>query len=90
MTGPKALVLGYSNGNAVKIRGGRAAVSVCSDFQVGNPRNILPLSVNKNLCWMGRRFEVRRKSENLPAVGYAFFSVLASWDTGVALRTDFD
>jgi len=25
--------LGYSNGNAVKIRGGRAAVSACSDIQ---------------------------------------------------------
>ena len=28
------------NGNAVKIRGGRAAVSVCSDSYIGNPRGI--------------------------------------------------
>jgi len=28
------------NGNAVRIRDGRAAVSVCSDPQIGNPRRL--------------------------------------------------
>jgi len=37
---------------------------------------------------MGRRFEVRRKPENLPVVGYAFYCVLANWGAGVALPTD--
>jgi len=32
---PGHFALGYSNGNAVKIRGGRAAVSVCSDSLIG-------------------------------------------------------
>jgi hypothetical protein len=30
---PGCFALGYSNGNAVKIRGGRAAVSACSDVK---------------------------------------------------------
>jgi len=40
--------LGYSNGNAVKIRGGRAAVSACSDILIGNPRSVDPLSITEN------------------------------------------
>jgi hypothetical protein len=57
-TGPEAPVSGYSNGNAVKIRGGRAAVSVCSGVashsNTGNPRSILPLSVNESFAgWEG-------------------------------------
>jgi len=42
--GPRTLVLGYSNGNAVKIRDGRAAVSARSDGSIGNPRGRYPLS----------------------------------------------
>ena len=47
--------LGYSNGNAVKIRDGRAAVSACSDSRIGNPRGIFyPLCSTKNsAAWEG-------------------------------------
>jgi len=36
-SGLNAVALGYANGNAVKIRDGRAAVSVCSDPMIGSP-----------------------------------------------------
>jgi hypothetical protein len=51
---PGHFALGYLNGNAVKIRGGRAAVSVCSDSYIGNPRGIfIHCPAEKSAGWEG-------------------------------------
>ena len=62
---------GWPNGNAVRSRDGRAAVGVCSDDSATNYHEsevreaIYPLFAAER---MGRSLEVRRESENLPAV----------------------
>ena len=61
---------GIFKGNAVKIRDGRAAVSVCSDCKSEIRETFYPLSGIRDWCRMGRSLEVRRKSENLPVVSF--------------------
>ena len=58
----------------MKIRDGRAAVSVCSDPRIGNPRRLLS---TVRPMGMGRSLEVRRKSENLPVIDCTLLGVLA-------------
>ena len=62
--GLKAPLWDMQNGNAVKFRDGRAAVSVCSVLS-----EIHKAQSTVRYGRMGRSLEVRRKSENLPEVG---------------------
>ena len=62
---------GYTKGNAVKSRNGRAAVSICSDKAkkryIGNPRNNMDLIAHATVQSIsnGKAFKVRCESENL-------------------------